>query len=202
MPFLPEGYRVPESKGGKYFKPQKGESRVRVLDTPILGYEGWTMPDAKHKHGLPVRRKLDDFPDGSINPEKGSKHFWAVPVWNYSALKVQVWEITQATIQGAIEALSYNKDWGDPRRYDLTIQREGDGLETTYAVIPAPPKTLSQEAREAWAAIKSNGFDITRLYNNGDPFEPGKNGQSDEDYFAGDPGFADADVREDADVPF
>jgi len=70
--FLPQGYKTPQPKGGKYFKPLEGESRVRILDQPILGYEGWTIPDQQHKNGVPVRRKLDDFPEGTIDTKKGS----------------------------------------------------------------------------------------------------------------------------------
>lgn len=171
MPFLPQGYKTPEPKGGKYFKPSIGENRVRILDSPILGYEGWAMPTSGKPNGTPVRRKLDDFPEGAINPKKGSKHFWAVPVWNYRAVRVQVWEITQNTIQAAIEGLVYSQDWGDPKRFDLIIQREGAGLDTTYVVMPAPPKVLAEEARQMWAEIRGNGFDLNRLFENGDPFE-------------------------------
>jgi len=178
-PFLPEGYRTPEPKGGKYFKPKEGESRVRILDSPILGYEGWTVPNHQHKNGQPVRRKLDDFPEGSIDSKKGSKHFWAVPCWNYATNSVQVWEITQNTIQTAIEGLVYSKDWGDPKRYDLIIQREGKGLDTTYQVMPAPPKPAAQEIRDAWTALRSNGFDLNRLFSNGDPFEAGASAPAD-----------------------
>jgi hypothetical protein len=169
-PFLPDGYRTPESKGGRYFKPTLGESRVRILDTPILGFEGWTPATQEKPNGRPVRRKLDDFPPGMLDPKKDVKHFWAMPVWNYSTLKVQLWEVTQNTIQQAIESLSYAKDWGDPRRYDLIIQRTGAGLETKYTIMPSPPKAASAEIKEAWKAAKDAGFDANRLYANGDPF--------------------------------
>lgn len=171
--FLPPGYKTPE-RGGNYFKPKEAESRVRVLQPPILGFLAWTKPSTDKPHGQPVRRKLDDFQDVSnLDEKKGSKHFWAFAVWNYHANRVQVWEITQATIQSAIEALTYAKDWGDPRRYDLVIKRSGEGLNTQYQVLPAPPKRMTSEINGAWQDLKLGGFDIARLYGNGDPFANG-----------------------------
>lgn len=175
MTFLPQGYKTPEPKGGNYFKPKKGESRVRILQAPILGFEAWTPPTSDKPHGTPVRRKLDDFSGVVLDPKKKPKHFWAMPVWEYGSLSVKVWQVTQNTIQTAIEALSYTKEWGDPRRYDLIIKRDGETMQdTVYTVMPCPPSRLSEEAREAFKDHLARGFDISRLYNNGDPFSPGE----------------------------
>jgi hypothetical protein len=75
---------------------------------------------------VPEDAKLDE---GKFKP----KFFWAMAVWNCAAKAVQVLEITQASIIGPIEELLVNSDWGDPREYDLTINKKGEGLETEYS---------------------------------------------------------------------
>jgi hypothetical protein len=56
-----------------------------------------------------------------------------------------VWEVTQASIQTSIISLANDEDWGDPKGYDLIITRDGDGMETKYAIHPKPAKELTNE---------------------------------------------------------
>ena len=59
-------------------------------------------------------------------------------MWNYQDSAVQISELTQFTIQSAIADLVESEDWGDPRGYDLTVNRKGKSLETEYTVQPSP----------------------------------------------------------------
>lgn len=145
--FLPKDYEAPISEGN-YFKFKKGENRFRVLSSAVVGWEYWT------KANKPVRSKdaWEDEPiDAKVNEKTGQfqKHFWAFVVYNYDAKKVQIMEITQKTIQEAIEAYVANTKWGHPTGYDLVINASGDGLEREYTVIaephsPAPEADISQ----------------------------------------------------------
>jgi hypothetical protein len=79
--------------------------------------------------------------------------------------------ITQASIQGPIEDLVANEDWGDPREYDLTITKKGEGLETEYSVQPSPQKPVPTEAHAAYRAVK---IDLDALFRGADPFAGGE----------------------------
>jgi hypothetical protein len=162
--FLPDGYEVPAS-GGKYFKLKTGENRLRILSKPLLGYVGWTQEGNRNK---PVRKPLNQFAIGEID-KRGSKHFWAMPVWDYADGSIKVWELTQKTIMGAIQALSVNKKWGNPVHYDLSITAKGDGMDREYSVLPEPRERAAPEIVSAWVALRET-FDLTKLFTGGDPF--------------------------------
>jgi len=167
MGFLPDDYQAPErNEGGAYFKPKKGDSKIRILSQPIVGYQYWNdqnKPVRSKKHpGNPADRRIND--QGKPEP---IKFFWACVIWVAESESVAIWEFTQGSIQRAIENLNDSDEWGDPREYDLTVKRSGDGLETEYAVIPSPPKPLSEAVKQAYSAAN---IDLTALYRGENPF--------------------------------
>lgn len=169
--FLPNNYEIP-SNSGRYMKLVKGENRFRILDSPIIGNEYWNL------EGKPVRLRPGDtvVPD-AIRPNKdGSpaslKHFWAMPVWSYTDKSVMVLELVQKGILKSIKELAEDDDWGNPRNYDLVVNRDGEGLETEYSVKPKPAKDLDDDIKIAFANVVKAGFDLNELFINGDPFAP------------------------------
>lgn len=175
MGFLPDDYSTStivgggNGGGGKYFKIQQGDNKVRILGSAVVGYLYWTAenkPVRSRSHpGNPADIRMND--DGK--PDR-VKHFWAVPVWDYANDCVCVWEITQRSIQEAIEGLYTDEDWGNPVEYDIKIKREGEKLETKYNVIASPKKPLSKTIAEEWDNMHLN---LYRLYDGGDPFQEG-----------------------------
>lgn len=201
--FVPPDYEPPK-KSGKFMKLKLGENTIRILDSPLIGEEGWRDRAGKRE---PVRKpvgaiwKAGEFTAKDRQP---IKHFWALPVWNYAESRIQVLEITQTTIIEAIKTLSRNKKWGHPAHYDLLIHAKGDGMDREYAVMPEPKGPLATEARIAWDEAQRNGFDLSRLFENGDPFNEDGDTRpaatttnTDEEYDEQNPPPA-----EDADVPF
>jgi len=165
--FLPEGYEVPASGGG-YMKLKDGDNILRILSSAIIGYEYWnidTKPVRSREEFTeqPANIKLDK--DGK--PTK-IKHFWSCVVWNYATKNVEILHITQATIQGAINNLVNDEDWGSPKGYDLKISRTGEGFDTVYAVSPKPARELDSEIAEAYDSKKIN---LEALYTGDNPFE-------------------------------
>ncbi len=159
--FLPPDYKQPDNSN--YLKLKEGENVFRVLSEAITGFEYWTTDNK------PIRSKepFEETPNIKVDKEGGSrvKHFWAFIVWNYEAKKVQVALITQSTIQEGILALFNNKNWGDPKLYDLTITRSGEGLDTSYVVQPNPHSDLPEEAKGV------TGIKLEALYKGDDPFK-------------------------------
>ena len=215
MTFLPPG-SDPVTGSNFYFRPEEGDNRVRCLAPPIVGWVGWT---AARK---PLRRPVDtaapsiptiDESEVVIDDKNVIRKFWALPIWDYAARRIKVWEIGQSTIQRAIKKLAESADWGDPRRFDLIVTRTTDSGNTSYTVMPAPKKRDEQPAIvAAWKEVVARGFDISRLFDGGDPFNPSRSnrpngpsptGFADETYFDAPPTGDDMPPADDAEpLPF
>ena len=81
--------------------------------------------------------------------------------------RLQIFEMTQASIQGPIQDLVANEDWGDPREYDITITKTGQKLDTEYSVMPSPRKDAPAEAV---AALSKTPIRLEALFEGEDPF--------------------------------
>ena len=161
--FLPKDYELPSS-GGAYFKPKQGDNKVRILTSPVIGWVDWDKSDPQNPK--PLRFAMSEKPTQALDK---IKHFWAVVVWSYSANQIQVWEITQSSIQDAIKNLSSDSDWGTPLEYDLNINRTGESLETSYLVNPKPKTPVTQEIIDDFTKTPVN---LIALFNGEDPFDP------------------------------
>lgn len=176
MSFLPDDYEVPDNGGGNYLKFKPGDTRFRILDDPILG-QVYFNNDNK-----PVRKRMGeqiDMDDVKVDQygKKRVRHFWAMPVFNPDVDAVQILEITQSTIQDKIVSLNKNPDWGDPKQYGLTVTRSGEGKDTKYEVIAAPPRPLPDGVLQRFEEKRPN---MEALFTNEDPFagEPATSGAS------------------------
>ena len=172
MSFLPNDYKEPETVS-KYFKMKTpGEYRIRILDSAMTAFCGWTAKTATDK-GKPVRTLGNDpkfWIKNGVDPQK-VRHVWILPIWNYQTGSVQVWEIHQKSLRDPIKALADNPKWGPPFTYDLAITRKGTGMDDTeWSVIAEPKSELPEDAWKAWEEAKENGFDLNRLLDGGDPF--------------------------------
>lgn len=169
MTFLPEGYKVPQTKS-KYFKPQDGENRIRILGPVVMGWEDWK--EGQNGSRTPVRTKYEgENSKPKALGESPVKHFWAFPVYDYADGEIKVFEATQATIQNGIYTYHMDEDFGDPTGYDIKIVKEGKKLETSYDVVAKPPKEMDEEIKVKW---KAKNVDCTKLFTNDDPFVDSK----------------------------
>ena len=182
-PYLPpDEDKAPRGSGGRYMKLAKGDKPVkfRILHMPpINGLLKWGAEPGSTKN-MPVRVRLgDDFPAGVVwqqdtrpgkSGEAPARYFWAMPVWNYGSKQVEVWESTQSTIHEQVKVYIANEDFGDPTTYDFTLTRTDDGAGTSYQLVASPPKPLAAAVQKAWETCQQGGFDLTRLYDGGDPF--------------------------------
>lgn len=159
MNFLPEDYESPKASN-HYMKIQEGENRIRILTAPVLGWEDW-------QEKKPVRWKLENKPTKSFDPKKPVRHFWAFVVFNYIEERIQILQVTQATIRKSIEALCRDKDWGTPYHYDIKINKTGEGVDTEYTVNPVPHKPLDPYIISCFKEKRCN---LEALYTNDDPF--------------------------------
>jgi hypothetical protein len=168
MSFLNKDYNVPAS-GSNYMKLEKGDNTFRVLSSAIVGWELWTSEIVEGKELRKPNRFRDEesIPMAMIDPENMPKHFWAFIAWNYQEQKIQILELTQRSVQKAIKAYVDKKEWGDPKNYDITVNKSGEGMETRYAVTVNPPKEFD---KDIIAQVEAMNINLEALYDGGDPF--------------------------------
>src|SRR5439155_26215354 len=105
----------------------------------------------------------------SDNRQK-ARQFWAFNVYNYKTQTIQVLELKQQTVMRAIEALVKNPKWGNPRSYDLMIERVKTGSrdwDVEYNVIPEPPSQLDESNEEL---DKNIPYRLEAMYSGEDQF--------------------------------
>lgn len=159
MNFLPTDYEAPKTNS-KYMKFEDGSNKFRILSSPIIGWEDW-------ENKKPIRFKLNFKPEKPVDPEKPIRHFWAFIVWNYSSQRIEILEITQATIRKKIEALSKDSDWGSPYNYDIKVSKSGQRVDTEYEVNPSPKTPIDPKIKDAFIALP---IDLDEMFKGGDPF--------------------------------
>ena len=169
--FLPKGYKTPEAQSN-YMELEEGQNAFRILSSAIVGYKWWT--DAGEGSRKPIRvRTADEVPTDVKNAtdnQAKAKHFWAFTVFNYKTQSIQVLELKQQTIMRAIEALVKNVKWGNPKKYDIIIEKVKTGSkdwDVEYNVIPEPPTLLDAGIVEL---AKNIPVHLDALYNGEDPF--------------------------------
>lgn len=174
--------------GGGYLSlsklPDGGSVRFALLtDEPLEMWEAWGSANGTNK---PFRfQEEPTYEDvvaemGEFEPREGRggpgtadvKFAIALPVYVYDAGKVQVLQITQKSIIKELDAISQLEDYQNLLEFDFTVSKKGSGLLTEYTVRPVPRKKGSQEHIDsAWIEAKAEGFDISRLLTNGNPFK-------------------------------
>ena len=174
MSFLPKNYEQPSGKSN-YMKLEDGDNKFRVLGSAIVGWEWWTEDkEGKRKpNRVKSQNDISDSDLDEINHQEAAtnrtqlKHFWAFPVLDRKDKNIKILEITQSSIQSAINKHVKNEDWGDPKDYDFTITREGEKLNTKYSVIASPKTKLDEGVAQAY---KDMNINLDALYNSDDPF--------------------------------
>lgn len=166
MAKLPHGYEKLEKKSN-YLNASKlpqGDSKFRILGTPIAGWKYWVdkkpvvfSPD----QGEPKREE-------PIDPLNKTKACWWIHVWDYSQQNTVILEVTQSMIKSGLEALYEDSEWGDYELYDIKINRKGDGIKSEYKVVPCSPKEISQEIKKA---LQDHPVRLEALYTGKDPWK-------------------------------
>lgn len=168
MTFLPTGYELPKSTTSSYTKLDQGDNKFRILGQAITGYEYFTTENKPLRSPVEFKEtpNIGKNQDGTI---KKVAHFWAFPIWNYNTSKVEIFEVTQKTIQASLAGYSADEDWGDVTGYDITINKKGEKLTTEYNVRPSPKKALSDEIL---TVVKDSPKpNLEALFSNGNPFD-------------------------------
>lgn len=156
--FMSPDYKLPES--AEFMKLLPGRNRFRVLSSLVTGYLYWDESNKPHRSPVP----FEETPGIKIDAKTGKgniQHFWAVVVWNYATESIQTLELTQKGIQKYITELLNDPEWGSPKKYDLVVTREGDGLATKYTVAANPHKDVPANILEMYEAAD---IDLQKMF--------------------------------------
>lgn len=156
-----DGIDLPAGGGDSMFvnKFDQGQNRFRILNKPTVGYVWW--PESG---GKPERvANTTDIPSGI-----DAKYFWFIPVIIDDEVKLL--EIKQKSVMQQLLALEGNKEWGDLTKYDVTVTRSGENLDTTYTVVPNPKAQLKTDVADRWVEIKKR-YKPSELFNGGSVLE-------------------------------
>ncbi len=162
MTFLPTDYKIPKAPSN-YMRFEEGLNQIRILSSAIVGYEYFNTDNKPVRSREPFEELPSDIKSGGkIKP------FWAFAVWNYNLKMVQVLEVTQKGIMQAIKSLVDNPKWGDPKKYDIAINRTGEGLDSEYTVQGEPP--IADPTPEILNAYNAKVINLEALFDGSDPF--------------------------------
>ena len=171
MAFLSNIQPSPSGGTGNYYRFTQGENKFRIVgssDTEppgfIQGMIGWGEDIEGGRKPFRWRMGEDAPRDFAEKP----REFFAFLVWNYEEACVQILELTQAGLKSELITLAEDKEWGDPRKFDIAVIRNGEGIETSYVMTPKPHKKLDATAV---AMIMATTVNLEALYDGGDPFD-------------------------------
>ena len=171
MPTIPDDFE-PQSQASNYLRLIPGKHRVRILSEAVAGYEWWedTPDGGRHPNRIP----MDGRPP--VEYAESVKKFLAFAVYNYEIGKIQVLEITQASIQKELKAYEKDPEWGNLMDFDLEIERTGIDKNTTrYRVSPKPKADPSEEVIKA---VEEGLPVLEALFKSEDPFAWNKDAEN------------------------
>lgn len=166
MAFLEKGYKVPKEKGN-YYKFQQGDNQFRIVSDAIAGFEYWNTSGkpvrlAERPSEIPKDIRFEDDSTYKIKP------FMSFVVIDREDGAVRIMQITQKGIMETITALYNNPKWGDPKEYDIVVNRQGEGLDTKYSTTPDPKEPLTAEEKSKVSRME---IDLNKLFAGENPFE-------------------------------
>ena len=181
---MPSNYKLP-SKSEQFAKIKTGENLVRVVSESLI--EGYEIFGSDNR---PVRKQVFRDAYGDIEkscyfsqkeidalelkPNKDGKieqpkYFWALKVWSYELKRIQVWVITQATLQTKLKNIFSDADYADCSKYDLKITKTGSTINDTKYEIMAKKET--ELSAEFWENVRLTPCNIVAIFEGKYPME-------------------------------
>ncbi|MGA0103176.1 MAG: hypothetical protein ACO3LH_05625 [Steroidobacteraceae bacterium] len=158
-----------ESSGnGRYINPSKlqGEKRLRFVGAGITGFSAWTID----KRPIRWESRPEELP-ANLAPDLSGKisvkRFIAGLVYDYEANDFKILELTQRTLMDQLFKFMKDEDYGDPTAYDIKISKTGEGKDTEYSLVAAPPKALPKDVVAAADEVRCN---LRALFDGDDPW--------------------------------
>lgn len=143
--------------GNDFMRLEEGSNVVRIFTKPFQFYVIWTA-DATGKQRK-FRSAIENCP--LVQRGETPQARWFVGALDRRNNKPMVLEIgTQ--IYKQILGLKKKKAWGDPRTYDIDIERQPKGSQPLYVVSPEPKSSLTNDEKGAIKEFLSR-VDLVKL---------------------------------------
>ena len=169
--FLPKNYKEPVESN--YMSFEEGDNTFRVLGQATIGWEYWKEVVIEGKTvNRPVRvKKHDAIPLAEVVINKygnlNLSFFWAFPVYNFDAKKIQILTVKQKTVRRGMKKYIKNPKWGDPINYSFVISRDQEE-KPMYSVGVEPKEALDKKILKRFNGMS---IDMTVWMNSDDPFK-------------------------------
>lgn len=167
--FLEDDYEEPATGGGKYTRFEIGDTEIRVMTNSVQGWVNWGEDEEGNRRPVRVPKSQKEILEKSAGYDENPRFFWAFVVWNYKTQQFEMCEITQKVIREQILTNYKNPKWGDPKSYDMTITRKGEGKKTTYQVTPSP-SAQNWKVSDSYAALANEPILVEKIFDGEDPF--------------------------------
>lgn len=141
--------------GSDFMRLEEGSNVVRIVSQPYQHYIHWTTDESGQM--AKVRCAVED----CILCQRGeqAKPRWLIGVLNRKIGKPAILEIG-IQIFKQIKGLRQKKAWGDPRSFDIDLERHPKGSQPLYSITPEAKEPLSkEEVAEVKAFLETTDFE-------------------------------------------
>jgi hypothetical protein len=125
---------------GGFVRLEEGSNVVRILTQPSQTYNHWTEDESGQNRK--IRCSLENCP--ICQRGEPSKARWLVGVLSRKTEKPAILEIGPQIFK-QIRGLKQKKSWGDPRTYDIDIERMPKNSQPLYCCTPEAKAKLSKD---------------------------------------------------------
>ena len=140
-------------------------------DEEILKEMGGSFKRTKCKYDnakLGLKAEISDSP---------AEHCYAWPIYNVDKKCIQIFEVKQPSIFKQIKRETglkkYRKGIGLTSEFSCSLHKVKDGVvKYTFNIMDRDESFNTASVEEEWEQLEDNGFDLTMLIGNGDPFNP------------------------------
>ncbi len=128
--------------GNDFMNLEEGENPVRLVSQPFQFYIHWT------KDATGANRKVRCALEGCPLCQTGERATarWYVNVINRKTENCAVLEIGPQIFKQVL-GLAKKETWGNPRKYDVNIERQPKGSQPLYIVSPVPHKPVTDDEK-------------------------------------------------------
>lgn len=161
-------YKQPQPQTNYLKFKEEGSYLFRIL-TPkekvlIYWIDFFQTPDGKFS------KKVFPYQENGQKPleaSEESKLVWVFSILNKDLNKIQIWEVSQRTIQNFLLSIVKGKIKNDYTKFDIQITKIGQKLETEYSIISGDTESLTQEEKDL---IASTPVNLQAMEKSEDPF--------------------------------
>lgn len=166
MSFFPTNFELPKSTNKFLRKFEEGTTKIKFLQTPVLGWVSKVYNEADKKAKPTVDYwKYEQTPK---QPNPQANLFLGCIVYNFEANSIQYLELTTKSLINSLIELENNGY--ELLETDIVVKREGTTKENTkYSLVPTPKATpISTEIEQS---LKDLAPDLNRVFvSDGNPF--------------------------------